>query len=190
MEQEEVYFNQLRKAVESIMGREMKENCDFMQLREEIDKRTHFLLSATTLKRFWGYIEGEPARGMRTTTLDIIARFCNYVNYADFCSRCVPGDVISSDPCIRRMVYANELRKGQKMVLLWVPGRRVTVRHDGGGRFTILESIGSKLKAGDTFLCDRFQEGAPLVLECLEGPDHEAVNYCCAKGQGGLTLEL
>lgn len=191
MEQEEQGYEQLRRAVESIAGHEIRENRDFTQLSEEISKHTHFLLSPTTLKRFWGYIDTQQVKGARTTTLDILARHCGYVNYADFCQKGVNKEgVISSEPNFKRTILSSQLKNGQTMRLLWSPGRCVTVRHDTADRFTIMESINSKLQAGDTFRCDSFTEGEPLVLICLEGPGHEAINYGCAKGKGGLTIEL
>ena len=80
------------------------------------------------------------------------------------------------------------MKVGDVLCLMWKPGRKVTVRHDGNCRFTILESIASKLHVGDTFRCERFVEGMPLVLIDLEGLGHDTMNYACAKGEGGLTI--
>ena len=63
----------LCRAVEADLGRAMRTPKDFDFLSEQILERVHQHLSATTLKRLWGYLPGDTQP--RQTTLDILAQF-------------------------------------------------------------------------------------------------------------------
>ena len=69
----------LRREIETAVNRRLATPKDFDVLREMIFSRLHILVSATTLKRIWGYIDDNVST--RRGTLDILAR---YVGYADF----------------------------------------------------------------------------------------------------------
>ncbi len=57
----------------------------FIELSEEIQKKTQILLSPTTLKRVWGRVNYKSAPS--TTTLNTLAKFAGYQNWRDFKSR-------------------------------------------------------------------------------------------------------
>ena len=69
----------LRREIETAVNRRLATPKDFDVLREMIFSRLHILVSATTLKRIWGYIDDNVST--RRGTLDILAR---YLGYADF----------------------------------------------------------------------------------------------------------
>ena len=71
--------SRLRTDVEARYGHPLKTSRDFEQLSEAINGSQHQHVSATTLKRMWGYIN-EPVTP-RLSTLHILAR---YVGAADF----------------------------------------------------------------------------------------------------------
>lgn len=185
-------IEQLKKEVETVFGRNLLRNSDFTSLSEEICAKTDFLMSPTTLKRLWGYIEANSSGELRTSSLNIISRYCGYINYQDFLHRSCEdkSQVLSSAPNYRQVINATDLEDGQTITLMWTPGRRVTVKHEHDNVFTILESINSKLEAGDTFLCNSFVEGLPLILTELTGKNHTPMNYCCAKSGEGLVVAL
>ncbi len=54
----------------------------FLELSEEIQKKTQVLLSPTTLKRVWGRVKYQSAPSV--TTLNTLARFAGYTNWRDF----------------------------------------------------------------------------------------------------------
>lgn len=76
---------QLCKTIEAALHQEIRTPKDFDQLRERIFLRLHQMLSATTLKRVWGYLDNESDPSVRT--LDILAQFVGYENYQAFCSQ-------------------------------------------------------------------------------------------------------
>ena len=52
----EKYIEELRKSVESMVGKDMRTPKDFSMLSEQVFNRLKILLSPTTLRRLWGYI--------------------------------------------------------------------------------------------------------------------------------------
>lgn len=79
---EETAFELLRKAIEEKAGRSMRTPKDFDILSEYIADETHQKVSASTLKRFWGYLS-EPTIP-RVSTLDILAQYAGYTDWTSF----------------------------------------------------------------------------------------------------------
>ena len=51
-------ISELKQQIEESLGRKMKTSADFTFLSGAIWERTHENLSASTLKRLWGYVDG------------------------------------------------------------------------------------------------------------------------------------
>lgn len=83
----------LREAMEKKADRQMHTPKDFDFLSECIFEALHQKVSATTLKRLWGYLAENSAP--RTSTLDLLAQ---YVGYADWESFCNQEEQISEKP--------------------------------------------------------------------------------------------
>lgn len=86
MEEQEFATMQLRAAVESTIGRALKTPKDFDALSESVFEKTHERISASTLRRFWGY-QHDAAAAPRVSTLDILSRFVGYDSWDDFCKK-------------------------------------------------------------------------------------------------------
>ncbi|MBR5036428.1 MAG: hypothetical protein IKX69_04500 [Prevotella sp.] len=84
MEVLELATIQLRKEVERVLGRTLKTPKDFNALSQSVFEKTHEQVSASTLKRFWGY-QHDAGNEPRKSTLDILARFVDYPDFAAFC---------------------------------------------------------------------------------------------------------
>ncbi len=69
--------------IEKTVGQKMKSPKDFDFLSELIFEKLHERISATTLKRLWGYLD-EPTVP-RQSTLDILSRFVDYSDWEHFC---------------------------------------------------------------------------------------------------------
>jgi len=75
----------LREKIEDATNRKPKTPRDFDILSEQIFEKTHERLSATTLKRVWGYLVATSSP--RVSTLDILAQFIDYRDWNDFCQQ-------------------------------------------------------------------------------------------------------
>lgn len=175
---------ELRKRAELVLGVEVKTPRDFELLQEHIYQKTGERLSLSTLKRFWGYVDKDNIDyRVRVTTLDILAQFAGYQSWVAFCQADLAGSD-ESGTLVNRHLYMKEQAIGTHIVLTWKPDRVVTLRYEGEDLLTVVESIGSKLRPGDTCHCTHIVEGIPLTLFSLVREGVLMGNYICGKEHG------
>lgn len=185
MEQDQVPH--LCQAIEEMMGRQMQSPKDFELLRDRIYNRLHELISTSTLKRLWGYIshQGE----LRTSTLDTLAYFLGYADYAAFCQSLTEDGGLPSNPIVSRHISVrDDLVENDQLTLFWQPGRVCRVRYLGNLQFQVLSSEKTRLREGDYFQCSLIVEGEPLYLTNLLQNGRLATNYVCGR-RGGVRFE-
>ena len=102
---------QLCLDIEKSMGRELHTPKDFDLLRMCIYERLHTMISATTLKRIWGYLDEEVQT--RKGSLDILAQFIGYKNFEDYSAKAKICNKTQSSPVMsRRLNVPEELKAG------------------------------------------------------------------------------
>ena len=183
MENEQALRIRLLGEVEQAWGQPIRTPKDFEQLSQAIFERLHTNVSPTTLKRLWGYLseEVQPRQG----TLDILARFVGFADYARFASSIGQGEEMQSSPVFsRRLSVAEVLRPGDRLRLTWRPDRVCEVRYEGNLRFTVEASVNTRLQPGDRFQCALLIEGEPLYLDQLCQGANPPVGYVCGKREG------
>ena len=183
MKQEE-----LKRDVERVVGHELRQARDFEELSECILKGTRERLSPTTLKRLWGYLKREEVQ-TRPHTLDVLARFVGFKSYADFCENVARQEEEQSGVKATERVTANELKRGQRLVIRWRPDRRIVVKHQGDGHFIVEMSENSKLNVGDTFTCHLMLQHEPLYLDQLVHDGMPPTAYVAGE-RNGVTVEV
>lgn len=150
--------------------------------------RLQILVSTTTLKRIWGYLND--AVEARESTLGILSQFLGYRDWKDYCASSAQPDEPQSSPVFsRRLSVAEQLNVGDCLSLSWHPSRVCRVRYVGELTFLVLESVNTRLKAGDTFLCSLIIEGEPLYIDNLRQQNKPPVAYVCGK-KAGVKFEL
>ena len=178
----------LCKAVEEAIGIEQLTRSDFDVLQLQIFNRLHIHISATTLKRVWGYVttESEPRR----RTLDTLARFVGYNSFDHFCQTKHDGDVEASNPILSRNINVEkDLSIDDTITLFWNPDRKCTVRYLGDNHFVVVESENTRLIKGATFQCSLIIEGEQLYLNNLILNDKQPIAYVCGK-KGGIRYQF
>lgn len=78
--------DKLLHALEERTGLKMRRNHDFAYLSELLLAECHEYISTTTLKRMWGYIHDQESKPSKNT-LNVIANFLGFDDFADFCNR-------------------------------------------------------------------------------------------------------
>lgn len=178
----------LCKAVEKAVGIEQPSRSDFDVMQLQIFNRLHYHISATTLKRVWGYVStvSEP----RKRTLDILARFIGYTDFNHFCQTEHDEDAEASSPVLSRHIdVEKELVANDIVILFWNPGRVCTLKYLGNRRFVVVSSENTRLTEGATFLCNLIIEGEPLFISDLVLNYQQPVGYVCGK-KGGIQFQL
>ncbi len=174
----------LRQLVEESAGHAVATSNDFIFLSGEIQGRLKETLSASTLKRLWGYVDGYAS--VRTSTLDILARFTGFPDWETFVSDyCEVESVQSSHRVVSESIYAKDLNVCNQVEIAWNPNRKCLLTYQGDNLFEVVSSENAKLKAGDRFLCQRFTLNQPLYVEYLTKDGNTEVFVMGNKG--GLT---
>ena len=100
----------LRDKIEDRVGRRMNVPRDFAWLSEEIEQRTRQRVSASTLRRFWGYVnEGVTASRY---TKDVLAHYLGYSDFEEFKSLQGGGNE-QSQPLLSEQICSDDLYEGQ-----------------------------------------------------------------------------
>jgi len=95
MEYDDKRIGALKEAVVGTFGRTLDAPTDFDLLSAEIRKCTGETISASTLKRLYGYIR--PATVPRPSTLSALARYAGYAGWSDFCGARESGAVAAEE---------------------------------------------------------------------------------------------
>lgn len=186
MNDEQLLYDKLKAEVERCVERRMLTPRDFEYLAMKVFDATRQYISATTLKRFWGYLgQVKP----RMQTLDVLSMMVGYISWASFCDSLGNDMLVDSNFVFSNNILASMLSEGALVRLYWKPDRCVMVRYNGGEQFEVLESKNSKLSVGDTFFCAQIIENEPLFLRGLVHEGGTSSNYVCGK-MGGVKFKI
>lgn len=176
--------NEICYEIERTAGRAMKTPRDFDWLAELIYERMHERISASTLKRMWGYLDNDIQP--RAYTMDVLARFVGYADYATFEKRSGEAE---SNAVLSRRHTADEIYEGQRVTLTWQPDRKCVIECIGNGRFEVVEAENTKLCVGDTFDCHLFIEREPLFIDNLVHNGGDPTAYVAGRNNGIMFSE-
>ena len=180
-------LTRLLALVEQRYGRSVHTSTDFESLSVVIEHETGEYLSASTLKRLWGYVSLHPAP--RFATLDVLCRFVGYPSFAAFRQALKEDPAFESDFFTTRFVSSDEIRPGERLTIGWDPNRLVTLEAFGDGRWRVLQSENAKLRPGDEFCATQFLLGYPLFLDRILRDGAWTPSYVAGKRNGLTVLE-
>ena len=110
----------LREMIEKMVGRKMVVPRDFAWLSEKVEERTQQRVSASTLRRFWGYVsEGVSASKF---TKNVLANFLGYADFEEFGLSQGTGER-QSQMVMGKEISCDNLYEGQMLKLSWLPDR-------------------------------------------------------------------
>lgn len=114
--------------IERMVGRKMVVPRDFAWLSEKVLERTQQRVSASTLRRFWGYVnEGVSASKF---TKNVLANFLGYADFEEFGLSQGTGEQ-QSQMVIGKEISCDDLYEGQMLKLSWLPDRTCIIRYQG-----------------------------------------------------------
>lgn len=186
--EDEQLIQQLKDSIEQMANRKICTPKDFDFLSEEVFSRLNIMVSATTLKRLWGYLkEGNVPR---KSTLSILAQFVGYRDWDSFTEAIGKGETASqSNLVLSRRLSSFSLTKGDNIQLNWLPDRICRLHYLGDSMYEVIDSQHAKLQIGDTFHCSIFIEGEPLYIDELTHGTYQHIAYVAGK-KDGIHFEL
>jgi hypothetical protein len=174
----------LRQDVETSVGYALHTPNDFQYLIHLIWERQHTVLSLSTIKRLWGYIDSNA--NPRVSTLNTLSQFLGYTDWNAYLASLDLRAVVESDLFCGEGICASDLSEGDRVQVEWLPNRRCVFRFLGENQFVVQESLRSKLSVDDTFETAAFIVGKPLYLSNLQHFGSTSTSYVAGK-KNGLT---
>lgn len=178
-------LNYLLSEVEKRYGRRLTTSTDFEALSVVIEHEINEMLSASTLKRLWGYVSSNPVP--RISTLDILCRYIGKRDFLTFCENIKKSPEFESSFFTAKFVSSFDLQEGCTVEIGWNPNRVVRLQYLGGSKFKVLSSLNSQLKADDEFEVSSFILGYPLYISRIFR-DGEYTPLYIAGSNDGLTI--
>ena len=176
----------MRMDIEREVKRKIRTPYDFEFLAGVIWERLHENISPTTLKRLWGYIDG--ADTTRRTTLCLLSQFLGFADWEAYVASLATRTDIESTAFEGEGVHIDDLQKGDRVEVTWLPNRRCVFRYEGDAHFTIEEAENAKLHVGDSFDTACFLIGKPMYLDKLQRDEEpsmkEGVSYVAGSKNG------
>ena len=157
----------------------------YAQWSEKGEERTQQRVSASTLRRFWGYVsEGVSASKF---TKNVLANFLGYADFEEFGLSQGTGEQ-QSQMVIGKEISCDDLYEGQMLKLSWLPDRTCIIRYQGNGSFKVVSSENTRLAKDDTFECRYFINHEPAYLHAWKHGVDEPVTYAIGK-KNGIIVE-
>ena len=172
----------LRMDIEYEVKRKIRTPYDFEFLAGVIWERLHENISPTTLKRLWGYIDG--ADTARRTTLCLLSQFLGFPDWDAYIASLAARTDTESAAFEGEGIHIDDLRKGDRIEVTWLPNRRGVFRYEGEARFVIEEAENTKLHIGDTFDTACFLIGKPMYLDNLVRASEPPTAYVAGSRNG------
>ena len=148
--------------VEKHFGRKVCTSSDFEALSSVIESEVGEMVSASTLKRLWGYVNSSPVP--RRSTLNILSVYTGRKNFDEFCAEIKNMSGVDSTFFTAKCISASELGEKDVIVIGWNPNRLVELEYLGNHQFRVIKNQNSNLAIGDSFEASSFMVGYPLYI--------------------------
>ena len=182
-------LGELLRQVEARFGHRLSTTTDFELLSFVIEREIGELISASTLKRLWGYVSYSSTP--RVATMDTLCRYLGHKDFKAFCKVLKDSGAVVSSFFTSKTVEASSLGEGIRLLLGWAPNRLIRLKFLGDTTFEVESAENAKLRPGDRFETSEFILGAPLFIASLRRSDGtQTPPYVAAKAEGLNVLEV
>ncbi len=174
--------------VEKHYGRRLSTSADFEALSASVEEKSGELLSASTLKRLWGYVTLKPTP--RISTLDILSRYIGKRDFSAFRQDIQNDGHSDSQFYSAEKVCSSDMKAGAEVVIGWATDRLVTLKYEGDGTYRVMKSENSKLAEGDSFKAESFMVGYPLIISKILRNGEYTQSYVAGMNGGLDKVEV
>ena len=182
-------LGELLRQVEEKFGRRLSTTTDYELLSFVVEREINEMISASTLKRLWGYVSYSSTP--RIATMDTLCRYLGHKDFKEFCKVLKDSGTIVSTFFTSKTVEVSSLKIGDNLMLGWAPNRLVKLQFLGGDSFEVIAADNAKLRPGDKFEASEFILGVPLFISTIHRTDGSATPpYVAAKAEGLNVLEV
>ena len=172
----------LCRDIEQRMGVALQSPADFEHLIQQIWDKQHSVLSLSTIKRIWGYVQSNGVP--RLSTLNTLSQFLDYADWNAYLVALEQRKESESGMFMGEGVRVSELQVGECIEVTWQPNRHCVFRYLGNNHFVVEEAKNAKLQQGNTFDAACFIIGQPMYLDHLLLADGTRTTYVAGKRHG------
>ena len=178
-------IEELKSLVEQKFEKILATTTDFEEFSFYLEKEVGCCVSASTLKRLYGYVSDE--HKPRMATLDALAKYIGHKNYMAYCQWLKTSTRYNSSFFKASQLVSSDLCEGDKIAIGWSPNRILHLRYRGDSTYEIEASENSKLMKGDRFVTGCFIKEQPLFLPYIERDGERTASFVAGRN-GGLTM--
>lgn len=120
----------LLREVERKYGREVHTSTDFESLSMVIEREVGEFISASTLKRLWGYVSSKPRP--RVATLDVMCRFIGYPSFRRLREALREHPNVGVGFFSAECIMSADLSEGDCLRIGWAPNCQIEIKYGGG----------------------------------------------------------
>ena len=175
-------IEELKTLVEKKYRRRLSTTTDFEEFSLVLDNTLSQSISASTLKRIWGYVND--SHKTRKYTLDILANYVGHDSYDAYTAWLKTSTRYNSSFFNACQILSSELDQGQFIEIGWRPNRILKLRYLGSSRYEVTESKNSKILPGDRFVTGCFIKGQPLILPFIERNGEKTPPFVAGRNSG------
>ena len=124
-------------------SRNLLTTTDFDEFSLHLKSEHGYLISTSTLKRLWGYVND--THQPRTQTLDLLSRYIGFNCFSDFCIHLKTSTIYNSSFFTTRQIQVQNLKPGDEIEIGWSPNRYLRLQYHGEAHFQVIDSKQSKL---------------------------------------------
>lgn len=181
-------LNRLKKEVEKRLSFPIKAPDDYARLADMLKDKGCGTISATTLKRIWGYISDTGSDyHPNAYTVTTLCRLIGYKDIDEFLAFDFP---IQSQEYTGNFVESRTLPKGTILELRWQPNRVCSLQYLGNALFKVNHVENSTtLREGDEVECGCFTQHAPVYFPRVFREGAHPMT-AMAGGASGITYSI
>ncbi len=176
----------LKAKVEAKWNHRVSTPKDFELLSEEISSKSKDGISASTLKRIWGYDTYNSSPSVRL--LDVLAQYAGFQSFRSF-QNFLKKDAATSGFFTTEFIESGELNAGEHILLGWNPNRVVELEYLGENRYRVVSNQNSKLRENDVFEMASFIVGYPLYISHIERGGEKTSIYAAGVKDGLILVQ-
>lgn len=180
----------LIKLLSAKAGRDVTTPSGSEWLCRDIESMTGEMLSINTVKRITGVIDNRENQDIRARryTLDIVARYLGYKDFSEL--ETALEDNSSSFRKSEKIIDMPSLSVGTKVMIQWLPDRKIIIESVENGWFKVIESHNSKLLAGDLLNIYQVMQDYPFFVKEVIRDKNSLGSYTAAEERGVTFLKV
>lgn len=173
----------IKQKIEERFGKTIRYPKDCEALAITISSTCNERVSASTLKRLYGFVKG--IEQPRRFTLDVIAQYLSFLDW-DALVKSI-NNINHSEFISLSGISIDNIKENEIIEFGYKPDRNLAVKFLGKQQFEVIKSENSKLAAGDIITIYHFVLGYPLLINNVERNKKELGQYIAGK-VSGLTF--